>query len=77
MARYTTPKEFSFSKLQEYRSIIPDSGASVAVEFWSGSEWVADANSPMTSPDKIFALGVQVRLTPTGGGFWIDEGEGL
>lgn len=78
MARYTEQKTFSFGRQQEYRAVIPDTGSTVVVEFWNGVSWVADAGSPLTSPDKIFALGVNVRLTPSvGHGFYIDEGVGL
>lgn len=78
MARYTEQKTFSFDKQQEYRAVIPDIGSTVVVEFWSGTMWVADPGSPLTSPDKIFAMGINVRLTPSAGhGFYIDEGVGL
>ncbi len=75
MARYTTQKEFVFGVGKTERALIPDAGASVAVEYWSGDQWVADSSSPVTSPAKIYTRGVNVRLTPTSGGFYIDEEE--
>lgn len=71
--RYTSQQDFSFGTLVEFRAVIPDPGTSVTVEFWSGSEWVTDSSSPMTSPDRIFTRGVNVRLTPDAGGFYIEE----
>ena len=73
--RHTAQKVFSFGKLQELRAVIPDSGTAVTVEFWSGEQWVEDGNSPISTPDTIYALGVNVRLTPSTGGFFIDEGQ--
>ena len=72
--RYTSQTEFYFNKLQEYRSIIPDNGTSVTIEFWSGIEWVEDPLSPITSPDAIRCSGVGIRLTPDVGGFFFDDG---
>jgi hypothetical protein len=78
MARYTQETVFSFGKLQEYRAVIPDAAGSVKVEFWNGTGWTEDQGSPMTKPDKIFTLGVNVRLTPSAShGFWIEEGDGI
>lgn len=75
MARYTAQKEFVFGVGKTERALIPDAGASVAVEYWSGAEWVTDSASPVIDPSKIYTLGVNVRLTPTSGGFYIDEEE--
>jgi hypothetical protein len=77
MARYTSQVNLSFDASQEDRAIIPDAGASVAVEFWNGAGWTVDSKSPVTKPTTIFSKGVRVRLTPTGGGFYLDEGSGL
>ncbi len=74
MARYTVQKEVLFDKTQEYRAVIPDAGASVALEFWNGTTWTTDIMSPITAPERVYTFGLRVRLTPTGGGFWIDEG---
>lgn len=76
MPRYTEESEFVFNGIKDYRVIIPDSGTSVAVEFWTGSEWATDSGSPVTTPDKIFCPNVRVRLTPDTGGFYFNsEGE--
>lgn len=74
MSRYTAQKEFSFAT-RDARNVIPDSGTSITVEFYSGSEWVTDGDSPITEPSQVFARGVSMRLTPDVGGFFIDEGE--
>ena len=42
MNYFTGQKEFAFNKIQEFRALIPDAGVTVAVEFWNGSQWVAD-----------------------------------
>jgi hypothetical protein len=73
--RYTVQTKFSFGTLRENRAIIPDEGASIAVEFWTGEGWSVDSKSPITSPNTIYTKGLQVRLTPTGGGFHLEEGE--
>ena len=77
MSYYTTQQTMSFSGNKEYSSIIPDSGASVAVEFWNGNEYVVDPKSPVTDTNVIFTQNNVMRLTPTGGGFHIDEGSRL
>lgn len=74
MGRYTSQIDFTFDKSQEWRAVVPDTGASISVEFWNGSSWAVDNLSPITSPDRIFTFGLRVRLTPTSGGFYIDEG---
>lgn len=73
MARYTVATDFIFGSGYDYRSIVPDAGASLDVKFWSGAQWVADPKSPITSPSLIFARNNNVRITPAGGGFTIDE----
>lgn len=77
MAYYTTQQTMSFSDKKEYSSIIPDSGASITVEFWNGNEYVVDPKSPVTDTNVIFTQNNVIRLTPNGGGFHIDEGARL
>jgi hypothetical protein len=77
MSRYTSQIEISFGTNQDERAIVPDSTASVVVEYWTGVSWAADVSSPVTKPTTIYTKGLRVRLTPTGGGFLIEEGEGL
>lgn len=74
MSYYTTQQTMSFGDSQEYSTIVPDAGASIAVEFWNGNEYVTDPKSPVTDSNVIFTQNNSVRLTPTGGGFHIDEG---
>lgn len=73
MGRYSEIKEFSFGTLSDYRAVVPDSGTSLKVEFWSGVNWVEDSKSPITKPEKFFSRNQQVRITPDAGGFNIDE----
>jgi hypothetical protein len=77
MSRYTTQTEFAFGKLQRDRAIIPDATASVVVECWTGTGWVLDENSPITKPSTIYTKGLRLRLTPTGGGFFLDGGDNV
>lgn len=77
MSYYTQQKDISFANTQATSSLIPDNGASVAVEFWSGSNWVADSQSPVSTPSVITTQGMRVRFTPTGGGYFIDEAAAL
>ena len=77
MSRYTTQTTLSFTNMQSDRAIVPDSTASVVVEYWTGSAWVTDVKSPVTKPTTLYTSGLRLRLTPTGGGFWLEEGEGL
>lgn len=55
----------------DYISVIPSSGVSVKVEFWSGSEYVEDPNSPILETEKVFVRNTSVRFTPTGGYCWV------
>lgn len=75
--RYEAQKVFAFSKMQDCRAIIPDSGTSLTVEAWSGADWVEDTKSPITSPQTIFTNGINVRVTPDVGGYFIDDAESL
>lgn len=79
MKHYTGQQTFAFNKMQDFRALIPDSGVSVAVEFWNGDQFVIDDKSPVTSPEDISCLGVVVRLTPDpiSGGFGFDSETGL
>jgi hypothetical protein len=52
-------------------AIIPDVGASVKVEYFSGLDWIEPVESPITAPDTFFACGLVVRLTPAGGGCFL------
>ncbi len=74
MAYYTVVTEKSFTGLQEFSAIIPDTGASVAVEFWNGNEWVTDTGSPVTEPKQVLTRNMVIKFTPTDGGFHLDEG---
>jgi len=74
MSRYTAQVTFTFTNAQAERAIVPDSAASVVVEYWTGASWAADAKSPVTKPTTLYTSGLRVRLTPTGGGFWLEDG---
>lgn len=74
MARYTAQHILSSKGSVKERSVIPDAGTSVTVEFHTGTQWVADPESPITTPNLITCRGLSVRLTPDTGGFFIDEG---
>jgi hypothetical protein len=74
MARYEAQTLIKPQGNIDERSLIPDSGTSVTVEFFNGSEWVADSQSPVTVPNTVFCRGLSIRLTPDTGGFYIDEG---
>ena len=73
MARYTSEKIFKSIGGVATRNIVPDTGTSVSVEYYSGQEWVADPNSPITTPNIINCRDILMRLTPDVGGFFIDE----
>ena len=75
MPRYTTVVDIAFGKLQSERAIVPDTAASIAVEYWTGTSWALDSKSPVTKPTTLYTKGLRVRLTPTGGGFWLDDGD--
>ena len=77
MSYHTTQKQFTFLETKQYASIIPDTGATVTVEFANGNGWVEDPESPISGPAKIFAQSNTVRLTPSGGGYHVDEGAAL
>ena len=74
MARYTEETIYNPQGSTEERSVIPDAGTSVTVEYSNGAgSWVEDSQSPITTPNTIFCRGLSVRLTPDVGGFYIDE----
>ena len=74
MARHIQELILNSVGLSIERSIIPDAGTSVVVEYYTGTEWVADTRSPITTPNQLVCKGLSVRLTPNMGGFFIDEG---
>lgn len=77
MSYHTTQKQFTFNGTSEYASVIPDNGATVTVEFANGNGWVEDPESPISTPSRICSQNNAVRLTPSGGGFHVDEGNAL
>lgn len=79
MKHYTGQQVFSFNKIQDFRSLIPDAGVSVEVAFWNGTQFIVDDKSPVTSPTDISCTGVTVRLTPTPAesGYGFDTETGL
>lgn len=75
MARYTTQKEFLFPLAQVKANLVPDPTASLVIEFWNGASWTADSVSPITAPTSFNVAGLKMRITPTGGGYFVnDEG---
>lgn len=57
-------------------SVIPDTGVSVQVEYYTGDAWVTDSQSPIIEAGTVFVRNSTVRLTPTGGSAWIGDGQG-
>jgi predicted Rdx family selenoprotein len=57
----------------DYISVIPATGTSVKIEFWSGSDFVEDPKSPITEAEKVFVRNTSVRFTPSGGYCWIGD----
>lgn len=76
MGRITTEYVQSYGGRFDNIAVIPDSGASVKLELWTGIEWIEDSKSPMTTSGVVFARGSRLRFTPTGGGAWIGDGQG-
>lgn len=76
MSRITSEYTQTYGNFYDYISVIPDSGASVKVEFYTGSQWVDDSQSPLTTPATVFVRNNSLRFTPTGGGAWIGDGQG-
>lgn len=48
-------------------NVLPESGVSVAVSYWTGAEYVDDPSSPVTNPVAIQSSSTVVRLVPSGG----------
>ena len=65
--RFNTAKEISFTDLTEYVNIIPEAGVTFDVSYWSGTEWIADDKSPMSSPQRIAVQSTRTQIVPTGG----------
>lgn len=61
------------SQMQD-RSVVPAEGTSVEVHYWSGSDYVADTDSPITTPGTVYCRNIKLRLTSTGT-FWFDDKE--
>ena len=68
-----TSSEYSKTYGNEFDhiSVIPSSGVSVKVEFWSGSEFIEDPRSPIMQAERVFVRNTSVRFTPIGGYCWI------
>jgi len=77
MARHTSSQEFSFGDRCENRFVVPDNGTSLTVEYWTGLAFVEDSSSPVTSPSSLFTRNSKIRITPSAGGFLIDEDDRL
>ncbi|WMX18829.1 hypothetical protein [Escherichia phage vB_EcoP_PAS7] len=58
---------FRFGSGARDRIVVPDAGTTVTVEYWSGTEWVMDVDSPIDSPATLYTRLVRVRLTADGG----------
>jgi hypothetical protein len=77
MSVYNSQIERSFGYRTREITISPDTGVSVAVEIAVGSSWVAVDGSPFTTPKTIIGTGLTMRFTPTGGNFFLTDGESL
>lgn len=75
MGRYTVETTFTFDKVQEYRGLVPDTGATLTVGYWNGVNYTNITS--VTSPINLFTKGMNIRITPSGGGFLIEDGFGV
>lgn len=64
---------FQSGKAAADRTIVPSGGTSIAVSSWSGTDYVADTDSPITSPGTIYMRSNRVRLVSDGAFFFDDE----
>lgn len=74
MPRITGVYERSYGNWFDAVTVIPESGVSVSVEYYSGQDWIADPESPISTPKAVFVNNMRVRFTPTGGGAFIGDG---
>lgn len=77
MANYSGQVTRSFGYDTEYVSVVPNSGVSVQIEISTGDGWVDHTESPATTNKEIIATGLTLRFTPTGGTFFVTDGEAV
>lgn len=77
MSVYSSQIERSFGYKTREITIVPDSSVSVVVEIAVGPSWVPVDGSPFTTPKSIIGTGLTFRFTPTGGNFFVTDGEAV
>ena len=65
--RFNTKTEFSFSDMTESVNIIPESGVTFNVSYWTGSAWTPDDLNPRSTPSQVAVQATRVQVDPTGG----------
>lgn len=65
--RFNETKEFAFGDLTGSINVIPESGASFNVSYWTGSEWVLDEKSPVSNPANFIIQSTNVKIEPLSG----------
>lgn len=63
--RYTKPIEITFGMGVQDIAVIPETGVSVKVEYYTGVEWMEPQSSPIGALDTVFVCGCRVRFTPS------------
>lgn len=65
--RFDAETEFAFNEITDRINIIPESGVSYNISYWTGAEWVIDDKSPLTVPASFLVQTTRVKIEPTGG----------
>lgn len=65
--RFNTETALVFGDDTERVNVIPESGASYNISYWTGAEWVIDDKSPLTVPASFLVQTTRVKIEPIGG----------
>lgn len=74
--RYEGDTEFNFGSnvMKSEIAVIPDEGTSITVQYFNGAGYTTYPHK-IEGPDTLFVRGCKVKLTPSSGGFFIDDSE--
>lgn len=64
---------FQAGPMEADRPLVPAGGSTVEVSVWSGTDYVVDSDSPISSPATVYTRSNRIRLVATGGFFFATE----
>lgn len=65
--RFNTATEFAFYETTESVNILPETGVTFNVSYWTGEAWSADGNNPYSAPVNALIQATKIKIEPIGG----------